>query len=310
MSFDSASKAGAVERWFDNARSVAFMLNELDSAIANCFIDDAIRDGLLADKLIPGSVLSWMRDEFNKLPIRVSEKLSRVGELINELRLAKEQWLGEYLLLSFPSLGYFELQDARWKFAWDRLLVADSIVRDFWAQIEARISEQNRDYLPEDFFRVVANCCRKSTTESTETIYALSDADYRKIDERLLLEMAQVLREILKHQNYQTDGCNVNEMPANGSKEIECLDHAQYGLDRETRSFRWLGELYQNLPSDAMDAIEKIESNHRNGRPTTKDSILKNSGQTSIGKLFRRGDAKRLREILIDSGGSVDLPRM
>lgn len=81
------------------------------------------------------------------------------------------------------------------------------------------------------------------------------------------------------------------------------------GLDRETRSFRWLGELYQNLSDDQLDAIEKIEKNHQKGRPTTKESLLKDSGQTSIGKLFRRGDANRLKAILIDTSGSVDLPK-
>lgn len=100
-------------------------------------------------------------------------------------------------------------------------------------------------------------------------------------------------------------------MQDRGAKPIDKKPTVAFhdGLDRETRSFRWLGELYQNLSDDQLDAIEKIEKNHQKGRPTTKESLLKDSGQTSIGKLFRRGDANRLKAILIDTSKSVDLPK-
>ena len=92
-------------------------------------------------------------------------------------------------------------------------------------------------------------------------------------------------------------------------KKNEVEESIDDGLDRETCSFRWNGELYRDLSDEVMKAIGLIESNYKNGkRPTTKESLLKNSSQQSIGKLFRRGDAARFKEILIDSGKSVELP--
>jgi len=80
------------------------------------------------------------------------------------------------------------------------------------------------------------------------------------------------------------------------------------GLDRETCSFRWNNDLFANLSDEVMDAMALVEKNHANGRVTTKHQLLTNTSQESIGKLFRSGDAKRIGEMLLDVGKSVNLP--
>ncbi len=85
-------------------------------------------------------------------------------------------------------------------------------------------------------------------------------------------------------------------------------DVLENGLDRETCSFRWGIDLFVNLSDEVMDAMELIEKNYNRGRMTTKQNLLKKSSQDSIGKLFRSGDAKRIGEMLVQVGNSVNLP--
>ena len=85
-------------------------------------------------------------------------------------------------------------------------------------------------------------------------------------------------------------------------------DVLKNGLDRETCSFRWGSDLFANLSDEVMDAMELIEKNYNRGRITTKQNLLKKSSQDSIGKLFRSGDAKRIGEMLVQVGSSVNLP--
>jgi hypothetical protein len=115
-------------------------------------------------------------------------------------------------------------------------------------------------------------------------------------------------RKLLYASGVPAEKNNTNFQSGN-NPDIPLAPQYHDGVDRETESFRWLGELYYDLSDEVLKVLEELVKNNTQGRPTPKRTLIKMTSQSSIPKIFRRGDAQRILSILIISHNSVMLPK-
>jgi hypothetical protein len=98
--------------------------------------------------------------------------------------------------------------------------------------------------------------------------------------------------------------CKPREIEQADAPVVIVSDDQQDGVDWKTSSFLWRGELYCDLSEDVLKAMELVTDNFKKGRPTPKAMITKNTGQESLRKLFRSGDAPKVLALLQGAGKS------
>lgn len=114
-------------------------------------------------------------------------------------------------------------------------------------------------------------------------------------------------RKLLYTSRVPAERNNTNYQSGN-NPDIPIAPQYHDGVDRETESFRWLGELYCDLSDEVLNVLEELVKDHARGRPTLKRTLIKMGSQSSIRKIFRRGDAQRILSVLIITHTSVMLP--
>jgi hypothetical protein len=284
MSDDFGAYAVKVEQWFEHARVVHKKLIWLRFSLEEfCSMETSDVD---VARLSSVGRDCWERDlsEHRNRRERIDKRLSEIGDVIDKLSDVKDKWLGRYLLLAFPKLGFFELENKRWNFAWDRLLLDHYKICSGWSSVQAL-----GDSIDKSWLRYVSikslnikqwEICKPD--ERPETIVEeVCESDDNAIDERLFLEMVHVMREVRKQVDDQRDENILPEV-----LPVQQVANDEPGLlDRTNALFQWNGKTYEWLTETMMDALELLLKRY-------PDKVKPSEMENKIGRLPADGFKK------------------
>lgn len=265
---DAELRRGIAE-WFDSAQKVAQLLNGLDSDIREYYLyhlkpRDETTKALRAIPKPEGeheTYGEWLDEMFEHNARKIDRDFEHVRKIVNLLGSIKKQWLGDRLLLAFPTLGFFELEShfkgsgkQRWKFAWDRLFSAFEMIELIWPMVKEYPNAKSEfrrvcDISPEEFDNGLE-------IAASVGVGALSDSHLEAIENRLFTEMAQVLRDLNSEnhtQNPQNTPGNESPKPGIDPQNIQIKD----ALSEDKRTLTWGGKSYP-LGTNASRLVEKL----------------------------------------------------